>query len=131
MEIYDLNLKQTLYRHLSRSENDEEKDMLVSVVLPILLRSKNSTKGINDAYMVDLLQTLSVSRQIFGISSLLQIVNHGISFGEHVSNEILTDEILKRLSQGRDHVRSLSIIEMKNFLKYLNNLLCFVRNATL
>ena len=71
----------------------------------------------DDGDMIKFLETLSVSKENLSTSSLIQIVNHGISFGEHVNDTSLTDELLKRLS-GID-VKSLSINELKKVLKYL------------
>ena len=70
--------------------------------------------------MIKFLETLSVSKENLSTSSLIQIVNHGISFGEHVNDTSLTDELLKRLS-GTD-VKSLSINELKKVLKYLSRI---------
>ena len=49
-------------------------------------------------------------------------MNHGISFGEHVSNKLLTEELLNRLSQGEDEIKKLSVNELQIVLKYLNRI---------
>ena len=122
MEIFNSNLREALYKHLAKSGNDEEKDMLFSVVLPILIRGKNSYKGIGEEYILKLLTRLSASRQQFATSTLIHIVNHGISFGENVSNKLLTEELLNRLSQGEDEIKKLSVNELQIVLKYLNRI---------
>ena len=120
LEIFKANLRQALYQHLASSGNDEEKDMLISVVLPILIRGKNSDKRIGEEYIMKLLARLSVTREHFATPSLIQIVNHGISFGENVNNRLLTAELLKRLSQGGNEIKNLSVNELQIVLKYLN-----------
>ena len=72
--------------------------------------------------MINFLQTLGVSRDNLATSSIIQIVNHGISFGDSVNDESMTGELLKRLSQGGNHVKSLSINELKKVLKYLSRI---------
>ena len=115
-----MSLRQALYQHLATLGNDEEKDMLISVVLPILIRGKNSDKRIGEEYIMKLLARLSVTREHFATPSLIQIVNHGISFGENVNNKLLTAELLNRLSQGGNEIKNLSVNELQIVLKYLN-----------
>ena len=45
LEIFDMKLRQALYRHITRSAADEDRDLLISMVLPILIRGKHSNKG--------------------------------------------------------------------------------------
>ena len=79
-------------------------------------------KGVDEGDMINFLQTLGVSRENLATSSIIQIVNHGISFGDSVNDESMTGELLKRLSQGGNHVKSLSINELKKVLKYLSRI---------
>ena len=72
--------------------------------------------------MINFLKTLGVSRENLATSSIIQIVNHGISFGDSVHDESMTGELLKRLSNGGNHVKSLSINELKKVLKYLSRI---------
>ena len=45
LEIFDMKLRQALYRHITRSAADEDRDLLISMILPILIRGKHSNKG--------------------------------------------------------------------------------------
>ena len=79
-------------------------------------------KGVDERDMINFPQTLGVSRENLATSSIIQIVNHGISFGDSVHDESMTGELLKRLSQGGNHVKSLSINELKKVLKCLSRI---------
>ena len=47
-------------------------------------------KGVDEGDMINFLQTLGVSRENLATSSIIQIVNHGISFGDSVNDESMT-----------------------------------------
>merc|ERR1712012_1472812 len=77
LELFDVNLKIALYRHIAKSVIDEDRNLLISMVLPILIRGKQSAR-MDDGDMIKFLETLSVSKENLSTSSLIQIVNHGI-----------------------------------------------------
>ena len=47
-------------------------------------------QGVCEGDIINFLQTLGVSRENLATSSIIQIVNHGISFGDSVNDESMT-----------------------------------------
>ena len=47
-------------------------------------------QGVDEGDMINFLQTLGASRENLATSSIIQIVNHGISFGDNVNDESMT-----------------------------------------
>ena len=120
LNLYHPMLRQALYKYLiDQSVQVEDRQSLIMTILPILQRGDEIQKDSEDS-IFELLEAYAKVCTDMNLSTLVHLVNHGISKKDHVYDQVIHNEIKNKVLN--DDLKTLSVNEIKKLTKYLSRI---------
>ena len=114
LNLYHQVLRKVLYNYLINYPEEQ----LIRAIIPIMQRSDEIQKD-DKKLILQLLGTCGLITSQLSMSALIQLINYGISKKDDVYDQLIHQELIKRIPE---ELKFLSVNEIKKLTKYLSRI---------
>lgn len=120
LSLYMPYLRDTLYLFILSCDINQESDLLISLMLPIM-QQDNCVKKDQEKHLSNLLDAFFEASGNVSTQTLLHVIIHCMRVGDHMYHDKLTCLVVDRIIHNND-VKRLSVNELKKLSKLLTRM---------